>query len=167
LSRYLLDANVFIQAKRFHYPFDIFPGYWEWLDREMEDGSVFSIVPIYDELTAGEDKLSEWADSRKESGWFLSVDDVKTQSEYSKIAPWIVDEKQGFKQVAQEEYFTVGDSWLIAKAGSEKMTIVTHEKFDARCKKRVLIPNVCREYNIECINTVELIRRTGAKFGLQ
>ena len=126
MSRYLLDANVFIQAKRFHYPFDIFPGYWEWLDREMEDGSVFSIVPIYDELTAGE--------------------------------------KQGFKQIAQEEYFTVGDSWLIAKAGSEKMTIVTHEKFDARCKKRVLIPNVCREYNIECINTVELIRRTGAKF---
>nr|WP_269633613.1 DUF4411 family protein [Pelomonas sp. BJYL3] len=28
---YLLDANVFIQAKNLQYGFDFCPGFWDWL----------------------------------------------------------------------------------------------------------------------------------------
>ena len=28
---YLLDANVFIQAKNLHYGLDFCPAFWEWL----------------------------------------------------------------------------------------------------------------------------------------
>lgn len=28
---YLLDANVFIQAKRLHYGMDFCPAFWDWL----------------------------------------------------------------------------------------------------------------------------------------
>jgi hypothetical protein len=31
MSRYLLDANVFIQAKNLHYGFDFCPAFWAWL----------------------------------------------------------------------------------------------------------------------------------------
>ena len=31
MTRYLLDANVFIQAKNLHYGFDFFPAFWDWL----------------------------------------------------------------------------------------------------------------------------------------
>lgn len=167
MKKYLLDANVFIQAKRFYYPFDIFPGFWEWLDREMENGVLGSIIPIYDELTAGSDILSQWAIERKDSGWFLPVEEVETQEQYSVIASWAVNPAQKFKQTAQEEFLFVGDSWLIAKAVAENRIIVTHEKYDANSQKRILIPNVCRAFGIEYIDTVELIRRTGARFGLQ
>ena len=167
MKKYLLDANVFIQAKRFYYPFDIFPGFWEWLDREMENDVLASIIPIYDELTAGSDILSERVIDRKDSGWFLPVDEVETQEQYSVIAAWAVDPAQKFKQTAQEEFLSVGDSWLIAKAAAESQIIVTHEKYNADSRKRILIPNVCRAFGIEHIDTVELIRRTGARFGLQ
>jgi Domain of unknown function (DUF4411) len=30
---YLLDANVFIQAKNLHYGFDFCPAFWEWRHR--------------------------------------------------------------------------------------------------------------------------------------
>ncbi len=30
--RYLLDANVFIEAKNLYYAFDICPGFWTWMD---------------------------------------------------------------------------------------------------------------------------------------
>jgi uncharacterized protein DUF4411 len=30
---YLLDTDVFIQAKNLHYAFDVCPGFWSWLDR--------------------------------------------------------------------------------------------------------------------------------------
>ncbi len=167
MKKYLLDANVFIQAKRFYYPFDVFPGFWEWLDREMENDVLASIIPIYDELTAGGDILSEWAIDRKDSGWFLPVEEVETQGQYSVIAAWAVDPAQKFKQTAHEEFLAVGDSWLIAKATAENLIIVTHEKYNAESRKRILIPNVCKAFNIEYIDTVELIRRTGARFGLQ
>ena len=29
---YLLDTNVFIQAKNLHYGFDFCPAFWEWID---------------------------------------------------------------------------------------------------------------------------------------
>jgi hypothetical protein len=31
VSTYLLDANVFIQAKNLHYGFDFCPAFWQWL----------------------------------------------------------------------------------------------------------------------------------------
>jgi hypothetical protein len=31
MTDYLLDANVFIQAKNLHYGFDFCPGFWDWL----------------------------------------------------------------------------------------------------------------------------------------
>ena len=38
LMPYLLDANIFIQAKNLHYSFDFCPAFWEWLDASEQDG---------------------------------------------------------------------------------------------------------------------------------
>jgi hypothetical protein len=35
---YLLDANVFIQAKNLHYGIDFCPAFWDWLEREGARG---------------------------------------------------------------------------------------------------------------------------------
>ena len=43
---YLLDANVFIQAKNLHYGFDFCPAFWDWIDRENAAGKVYSIEKI-------------------------------------------------------------------------------------------------------------------------
>lgn len=32
MMAYLLDTNVFIQAKNLHYGFDFCPAFWEWID---------------------------------------------------------------------------------------------------------------------------------------
>lgn len=45
--------------------------------------------------------------------------------------------------------------------------MVTHEVYTPNSKKRILIPNVCKEFNIPYINTIDLIRQTGAVFGLK
>lgn len=33
---YLLDANVFIQAKNLQYGFDFCPAFWDWLERAKQ-----------------------------------------------------------------------------------------------------------------------------------
>ena len=58
---YLLDANVFIQAKNLHYGFDFCPAFWDWLIEKNGKNEVFSIEKVGDEIDAGDDDLSAWA----------------------------------------------------------------------------------------------------------
>ena len=40
---YLLDTNVFIQAKNLHYGFGFCPAFWDWLIANNATQHVFSI----------------------------------------------------------------------------------------------------------------------------
>jgi hypothetical protein len=162
--RYLLDSNVFIQAKNMQYPFDVFPGFWDWLKRDMEAGIIASISPIFQELSKGNDSLLDWINGCKDCGCFLPVDDISTQSKFSEIATWTFDPDRIFKQTAQAEFLAIADSWLVAKAATINATIVTHETYDPHCKIRVKIPNACRAFGVEYIDVIELTRRLGVKF---
>ena len=55
---YLLDANVFIQAKSLYYGLDFCPAFWDWLIEANADNTVFSIEKVGDEVAAGADELS-------------------------------------------------------------------------------------------------------------
>ncbi len=61
MTRYLLDANVFIQAKNLHYGFDFCPAFWDWMIEQNGAGKVASIEKVGDELQAIADDLSTWA----------------------------------------------------------------------------------------------------------
>ncbi len=124
-SEFLLDANIFIEAKNTYYGFDMFPGFWSWLDSEQSNGRLASVEPIRDELLKGKDELAEWAKERRDSGWFLLVWDEATQQCFAKIANWLV--KQPYKPYAIADFLNVGDPWLIAKALALGATVVTHE----------------------------------------
>jgi len=50
---YLLDTNVFIEAKRRHYGLDFCPAFWDWLVRQNVAGMVFSSQRVETELLGG------------------------------------------------------------------------------------------------------------------
>jgi hypothetical protein len=60
---YLLDSNVFIQAKNLHYGFDFCPAFWTWLENANAASRTFSIEKVGTELLAGVDDLSDWANA--------------------------------------------------------------------------------------------------------
>jgi len=64
---YLLDTNVFIQARNLQYGFDFCSAFWDCLDQQNADGSVVSIQQVGAELEAGGDDLADWA-----SAWVVS-----------------------------------------------------------------------------------------------
>lgn len=70
---YLLDADVFIQAKNLHYSFDFCPAFWDWLDAANAKHTAFSVEKVHDELLAGDDQLSVWARDRG-TAFFLPPD---------------------------------------------------------------------------------------------
>lgn len=60
----VLDANVFIQAARRYYAFDIAPRFWEALVEYAERGRLTSIDRVKFELDRGKDELTRWANGQ-------------------------------------------------------------------------------------------------------
>ena len=160
----LLDANIFIEAHRRYYGMDICEGFWVWLDRAKEAGTVGSIVPVCDELAAGNDVLKDWADTRSDNGWFFDVTDSNTQNEFIGISNFV--SMANYKPEAKAAFLDVADPWLIAKAKSIGATVVTHESHDSQIRRKVLIPNVCVQFGVPFINTFDLLRHHTANFVL-
>lgn len=158
---YLLDADVFIQAKNLHYGFDFCPAFWDWLIRKNDEGKVFSIEKVSDELEAGGDELSDWA-SDEGKGLFLGPDQ-KMLSSMGVVSGWVT--KQGYEPSAINTFFQVADYYLIAHAHANGQTVVTHEK-PADTVKKIKIPNVCIGLGIKCVTPYEMLRKEKAKFVL-
>jgi len=158
---YLLDANVFIEAKNFYYRFEIAPRFWEWLDEQQADGQLASVDPIGRELRRGNDELAEWVKERMGPAWFLPVDDEETQKAFVEIVNWVPS--QSFKQPAIDKFLDCGDPWLIAKARVLNATVVTLEVYEPNTKKKVKIPNVCRAFDIPFVDTFDMLSRMGAR----
>ena len=161
--KYLLDSNTFIEAKNTYYSMTICPGYWEWLLYSNKVHGVASIEFVKAELEKKDDNLSEWIKSNTHI--FLSESDEETQKAFSEVANYIAS--LDFKDAVKADFLSGADPWLIAKAITAKSTIVTHEQFNPQCKRKILIPNVARHFNVQCIRTFELLHNLEAKFVLQ
>lgn len=161
MSRYLLDANIFIQAKNLHYGFDFCPAFWEWLDTMNSHGKVASVERIKDELHAIEDELSDWA-SGKDTSFFLPADEVVVPA-LAEVSKWA--NQQDYESAAISTFLQVADYWLVAHAKAHDWVIVTHEVPSVSLKK-IKIPNACIGMAITCVTPYEMLRRERARFVL-
>lgn len=157
---YLLDANVFIQAKNLHYGFDFCPAFWDWLDQAHAAGRVFSIERVGDELIAGADQLATWAQTR--SSFFLQPDAALVAS-LQATSTWA--STSTYEPAAVNTFLQVADSYLVAHAHAHTHTVVTHE-IVSPSTKRIKIPNACLGLGVRCINPYEMLRVEHARFVL-
>jgi hypothetical protein len=160
MSKYLLDANIFIQAKNLHYGFDFCPAFWDWLVQQNALGKVASIEKIADEL-AGEDDLSQWAAMRS-ADFFLPADS-NVIAAFSEISAWLP--QQNYEPAAISTFSQVADYWIVAHAKAHDWTVVTHE-VPSNSTKKVKIPDVCAGLKIHCISPYAMLRREHARFVL-
>lgn len=161
MTTYLLDANVFIQAKNLHYGFDFCPAFWEWLGVQNTAGKVASIEKVADEIASGEDDLSNWAQAMGRA-FFLPVDDAVLPA-LGKVSTWASG--QGYDPAAVATFLQVADYWLVSHALAHRCTVVTHE-VPANSAKKIKIPNACIGLKVDCITPYEMLRREKAKFVL-
>lgn len=161
MPRYLLDANIFIQAKNLHYGFDFCPAFWNWLQRQNDAGVVGSIERVWTELVAGNDTLSDWANERGDA-FFHAPDDAVLPA-LARVSEWVLD--QAYDQAAVATFFQVADYWLVAHALAHGCTVVTNER-PADSIRKIKIPNPCVGLGITCMSPYEMLRRERARFVL-
>lgn len=156
---YLLDANVFIQAKNLHYGLDFCPAFWEWLIANNARGTVYSIEKVGDEIEAGGDDLSDWAAQR--GGGFFLEPDTALLPVLGTVSAWA--SRQNYEPAAVNTFLQVADYYLVAHALAHGHTVVTHEIASASTK-RIKIPNACIGLNIKSMTPYEMLRHERARF---
>ncbi|MGI8707334.1 MAG: DUF4411 family protein [Actinomycetota bacterium] len=158
---YLLDTNIFIEAKNRYYAFDFCPAFWDWIDAANESEKVFSIEKVADELIGGGDELADWVEHRK-SELFLKPDPPVVPS-LQEVSRWV--SSQDYDAAAVTTFLQVADYYLIAQAHAHEHVVVTHELVRHSTKK-IKIPSVCIGLGIKCMSPFEMLRTERAKFVL-
>jgi hypothetical protein len=158
---YLLDANVFIQAKNSYYGFDIVPAFWEWLVDANERGLVASIEKVAEELRGAGDELADWVNDRDDT-FFLTADAQVVVSMQAGSA-WVTT-CGAYDQAAVSTYLQdSADYYLVSHAHAYGHVVVTHE-IASTSRKRVKIPDACTAMGVNFTTPFDALRATGARF---
>ncbi|GAB4398097.1 MAG: DUF4411 family protein [Anaerolineales bacterium] len=157
---YCLDTNVYIEAYRRYYAFDIAPGFWDGLIRLAEQQVICSPTFVYDEISSSKDALAHWAKSNKEI-LFVEIDEI-TQNIYTEIINQVV-----FLYEPQhvQKFLEGADPWVIAYAKSQQLSVVTIESLKnespnkaGKIGGKIKIPNICQRFDVVCEDTFALLR---------
>lgn len=160
-SVYLLDANVFIEAARRYYAFDLVPRFWMGLEQLAQEGRVRSVDRVKQELEKGQDRLAEWAASDFAQG-FASTDVAEVLGEFRRVMAWVAGQPQ-FTDAAKRQFADGADGWLVAYAKVRGYVVVTQEQPSGDVKRRVPIPNVCNAFGVRYVGTFEMLRELGMR----
>lgn len=158
---YLLDANVFIQAKNLHYGFDFCPAFWGWVLAEHAAGRVSSVEKVGDEILAVADDLSTWAQARGHE-FFLRPDAAVFPS-LAAVSAWASGGR--YEAGAVSTFLQVADYYVVAQAHAGGHVVVTHEVTSGSVKK-IKIPDACIGLGIKCVTPFEMLRTERARFVL-
>lgn len=156
---YVLDSNVFIEAKNKHYGFDFAPGFWDWIEAKHNEGVLCSITEVKREIDDKQDELTTWAAAHRN---LFRATDASVQSSLQGVAAWA--NSGSFTQAAVNTFLDAADYTLVAYAHAHQYTVVTHEGSDPHARRRIFIPDACAAFGVDCINTWEMLRAEGVQF---
>ncbi|MCK4269217.1 MAG: DUF4411 family protein [Methanogenium sp.] len=153
--KYLLDSNIFIEAKNRYYSFEIAPGFWNWLEKFTEEQSFLTIREVRDEIIEYDDELKEWF-----LGFPLNCfieADLDIQDKMRCITNFVMNNKT-YNPDNKNYFLARADPWLIATAMTGDYVVVTHEAKAGPGTKKVKIPNVCEIFDVRYTTIFDLMK---------
>jgi len=162
---YVLDANVFIEAKNRYYAFDIVPAFWESLILHASTGRIKTIDRIKRQLEEGNDELAEWVQGGRIDSAVVESGQLDVIQSFQEMISWVQSNVQ-FMDAAKATFAGDADGWLIAyaKAKGPDHIIVTQETLHPEARSKVPIPNVCRQFGVTYVDTFQMLRELGVRF---
>lgn len=165
MAVYLLDSNVFIQAHRMYYPFDVVPNFWKKLIELSNNGKILSIDKVKKEICdiGNPDLLSVWLENEISETFFVNTSSCVDV--YAEIALW-TDANTHFNQSAKDDFLStdLADPWLIAYAKKNNCIIVTHEVSQPQRKNKIKIPEPCVYFGVRFVSPIEMFRELSETF---
>ncbi len=163
---YLFDANILVEAHNRYYGLDFAPGFWEFIEREAKKTTLKSNDMILDELKSYGDAVSSWVEERKDEIFDILSQEEEIQKYFAEIADY-VNTHPVYSAAEKARFLGGADPWLIAACKYMDATLVTHEVLVPDNSTKVKIPNIASEFEVNTINTFDMIRSLGGKFELE
>ncbi|MFW9803130.1 MAG: DUF4411 family protein [Candidatus Thorarchaeota archaeon] len=151
--KYSFDTSGFLNPWKHFYSPKLFPRLWNTLDGLIQSGLIVATQMIIDELEDYDDEVLKWVRDRRKN---LIID---VDSDQEALVDMMVNnpELEGF--VDTNSTSDQADPYVVALAMKYKLIVVTDEK---RPKKgRIKIPDVCRYYDVECIDFQTFLSQIG------
>ncbi len=167
---YLLDSNIFIQAHRAYYPLDVVLSFWETIKELANQGVIYTINYVKNEIYRNEDELKNWCENNLPSEFFINADEeIFPNNTYVDVINWAVSKiKNPYSEKAVNQFSSteVADSFLIAYAlvDIDERVIITQETPAPNAKHRIKIPDVCNAFNIRYMNIMDMFRELKVTF---
>ena len=114
------------------------------------------------EIDKTEDDLQKWFDSRQ-------IPIIEIDGQITKFLKAIYDKDESHKRLVDSvKGRSEADPWVIATAMSLGATMVTKELGNLYLtSKRIMIPNVCKNIEIRCINDFQLIKEVNINISFE
>jgi hypothetical protein len=88
MSKFVLDANCFIQAHRQIYPIDVASSFWKKLKDLADREIIVSIDKVRGELFENEDELTKWIETHLDDSFFEDTEVNSVLSQYQQVVTW-------------------------------------------------------------------------------
>lgn len=151
--RYVIDSGPIINLN--NYFNEIFVTFWNQIDIIFKSGAIISSSEVFRELNQSDDIAFSLAKKYKEI--FLKPD-IKEQRLIKEI---LSKHKELIKQKNISRGLPVADPFVIAQAINYNAILITSESLKPNAHN---IPNICKEYNIECIGLKDFFLKENWKF---
>jgi hypothetical protein len=155
---YVFDTNSLCVILKHYYP-ERFPSLWIKLNEMLTNGNVKLVRESYNEIMKlnAKDRPALWAKENRNLFSTPSTEELQFVNEIFRVAH--------FQQLIEKKKILSGrptaDPFVIAKAKSEKAIVVTEEVYKENAAK---IPNVCKHFDIECINLEDFMQKENWQF---
>ena len=143
---YVIDTCSIIDLEQI-YPLSNFASLWGLVEGLVIAKRLICPSAVQSELKKGTDDLAKWVGSLK-----------GMVTEPSEEVCYVVREMNSDYQDWVSKNKNWADPWVIAEAECRGWAVVTQEK------KPKMIPKVCGDRGVPCMNLLEMIRREGWRF---
>ena len=155
---YLIDANVIITAKDSYYGVDQVPEFWSWLVHQGQQGIIKIPAENWDEVNPGSDKEDPFYGWRQDRAVREAL--VLNEDPDRGLVQHVFDTGYG-TDLNDAELATIGrDPFLVAYAlsGKDRMVVTTEVSRPSAQRHKRKVPDVCRDFGVDCWNTFQLTR---------
>lgn len=161
---FVLDSDVFIAAKNAYYVFDICPGFWLHTSESASTASTASKPSC-----SRANRKKTWSFGSRirflqRSSTALRRKKCSTPTPRSRCG---CSEAPNNFDRAKAKFATEADGWLVAYSMVYGTTVVTNEQPRPNSRNRVLLPDVCAQFEVPRKDTFAMLRSLAAKFDLR
>jgi hypothetical protein len=148
-----VDTSAFLDAWARHYPLNIFPTLWAYMEKAAKDGVIKVSEEVVEELSRKDDGACDWIKAQPEMIIPTDEDVQKEITSILKIHPRLVNVSKNRSG---------GDPFVIAVARLRGYSVITGEVLTGNATKP-RIPDVCVALNVPYLDILEFIRRQSWK----